>query len=1100
MANKSKFIIKRMDKVRGIDDVVLETEGLTIGRLTGNDLVLNHRAVSRTHAGIKEIDGEFRIFNLSQANGTIVDGQLVDRQATLSDGDIIQIGPFVLTVNYIQKALQIAVEMDLEVIPLDPQSDVSAADQSEGAATMMIKIPGIPAAGTSPARGTRQLSGTALLSKIMPEEDERALDIFWEKRKREAGKIAGQTPLHPRGGQKLGRAQNNWKPTLDLRKPWRKSYFWWGALVVGLLSVGAFAAYENYYSPGPVSDPHYKVFSKDFLLRRNIANDSNASCSTCHGIASLQQKCEQCHTTQPAQVGSQAVGAFSSDVYPAHEREGVSCSECHTEHQGYEKEAGLLNYGLCYNCHNGEYRIRVDGEVGPAGTVLPIPHGGTVGYPVEDGKWTWKPLRAEELKKKRLPETWVSIVPFAPNNQYGATTQAELDSANQFHAIHSLGKMSKMIGAGRGIQCFDCHRGEIPTGGARGGELFRRSPRDECAKCHGVTYGDQTIQTVQANCSTCHRQHNTSEDLVKFVGEIAKDGRQVDEALRSVTGGAGAEGTLATTRILTGVGGASGIRQNKDTIVVNSITFLGGIPWYAWVAMIGIIPIASLFTMFTNTARRKGSLMAATRQVRQATDTEKALTSVLDIEKLKAEGPAYPHPVINKETCIGCHACVDACPHDVLKIVNGKSTVVAIDQCMEDTSCQVECPTNPKSCVVINTTKKIPARKVPQRDPRLETNVPGIYMVGDISGTPLIKNAINEGRRVIDSIEDDFKKNGRVGGADYDVAIVGLGPGGLSATVLAAKEGLSYVAFERDTRAGMIQQTYQAGKFVFYTPADKPVVGGIPLVVDPNKPEGNVKEMMLKGWFDAMMENGVKINEEEPVVEVKNENGIFTVFTEKGKVKEKKAYKVRKVILAVGNRGAPMKLGVTGEDIKFLVQPPPQVAKHCPKCGSSRKGSQLFCVQCGTQLPVKNLPPFEDTKVQYKLSDPRDYVSKKVVVVGAGNSAIEVAIGLTGFERHGDEIRFTSDNDVTLVVRSDFKGDLALGNKMAVYDCIDAGKIKAYFGCAIKEITENEVVIMHARSKEEKARMPNDYIFALIGGEKPTRFLESMGIKIGSEA
>ena len=139
MANKSRFIIKRTDKVRGIDDVVLESDGLTIGRLTGNDLVLNHRSVSRTHAGIKEIEGEFRIFNLSRANGTLVNGQLVERQATLSDGDIIQIGPFVLTVNYLQKALRITVEMDLEVVPLEAQADLTNLDQSESSAATMMK-------------------------------------------------------------------------------------------------------------------------------------------------------------------------------------------------------------------------------------------------------------------------------------------------------------------------------------------------------------------------------------------------------------------------------------------------------------------------------------------------------------------------------------------------------------------------------------------------------------------------------------------------------------------------------------------------------------------------------------------------------------------------------------------------------------------------------------------------------------------------------------------------------------------------------------------------------------------------------------------------
>jgi len=136
-------------------------------------------------------------------------------------------------------------------------------------------------------------------------------------------------------------------------------------------------------------------------------------------------------------------------------------------------------------------------------------------------------------------------------------------------------------------------------------------------------------------------------------------------------------------------------------------------------------------------------------------------------------------------------------------------------------------------------------------------------------------------------------------------------------------------------------------------------------------------------------------------------------------------------------------------------------------------------------------------KVKYKLSDPDDFVDKKCIVVGAGNSAIETAVDLSGFKREGDSITFTRTNEVTLVVRSDFKGDLKLGNKMNVYDCIDAGRIKVLFRTGIKKITENEVVLEDVRSKEEKARVANDYVFALIGGEKPTKFLEGLGIKIG---
>jgi len=146
---------------------------------------------------------------------------------------------------------------------------------------------------------------------------------------------------------------------------------------------------------------------------------------------------------------------------------------------------------------------------------------------------------------------------------------------------------------------------------------------------------------------------------------------------------------------------------------------------------------------------------------------------------------------------------------------------------------------------------------------------------------------------------------------------------------------------------------------------------------------------------------------------------------------------------------------------------------------------------------VRTPGPIDDTKVKYKLSDPDDYVDKKCIVVGAGNSSIEAAVDLAGFKRDGDKVTFTRSNDVTLVVRSDFKGDLKLGNKMNIYDCMDAGKVKVLFRTEIKEITEKEVVLQDVRSKEERARVANDYVFALIGGERPTKFLEGIGIKIG---
>ncbi len=427
----------------------------------------------------------------------------------------------------------------------------------------------------------------------------------------------------------------------------------------------------------------------------------------------------------------------------------------------------------------------------------------------------------------------------------------------------------------------------------------------------------------------------------------------------------------------------------------------------------------------------------------------------------------------------------------MLAIVNGVSVPIAPDQCMEDTSCQVECPTNPKSCIVINTNKVIPARKVPERDPKFKTNVDGIYLIGDVSGVPLIKNAINEGGQVIESIVDDLQREGANSTAEYDVAIIGIGPAGLSAAVLAKQRGLRYVAIEQDKIVATIQQTYPAGKYVFYKPDTVDAKGGIPL-----PGVGDKKENMLQGWFDAMMKNDVVINEEESCKDIKQEGGVFTIATEKGALQERQSYKVRKVIIAIGNRGTPLKLGVAGEDLKIIVQPPPVLAKFCKKCGNARRDTQKFCNQCGEKFTVRSLPPTEDSKVKYRLADPDEYVNKKCIVVGAGNSAIEAAVDLAGLKRDGDKISFTRTNDVSLVIRSDFKGDLKLGNKMNVYDCIDAGRIKVFFRTQIKAISETEVVLMDSKGTE-KARLANDYIFALIGGDRPTKFLEGIGIKIG---
>jgi thioredoxin reductase len=489
---------------------------------------------------------------------------------------------------------------------------------------------------------------------------------------------------------------------------------------------------------------------------------------------------------------------------------------------------------------------------------------------------------------------------------------------------------------------------------------------------------------------------------------------------------------------------------------------VGGLSWGGWTLVCGLLFVLAASFALLDAARARRLLKASAGKSFAAEELNTQLTRE-DLELIKqidVNGPEYPHPVIFPDRCIGCHACVEACPHDVLAIVNGIATVVARDQCMEDTACQVECPVNPKACVVVNTTKKIRSRPAPVRDATFMTNVPGCYIIGDVSGTPLIKNAANEGADVIKHISHELR-NGVAPEpkAEVDVAIIGIGPAGLSAAITARQHQLNCVGIEQDTTLSTIE-AYPKGKYIFFKPDTMPSRGSIAV-----EGAGEQREQILQAWLDTMKSSGVVINEGESCKSVvRAEDGdYFVVQTERGIEKEKVTYRARRVVLALGNRGTPMKLRLPGEEMKV-----------------TRDGRA-------------------EDKVKYKLADPDAYKGKKIIVVGAGNSAIEAAVDLVA-RRQGDRISFRPAdeiNEVTLVIRSDMKNDLKFGNKLQVYQCIDEGKIKVYFGAAIKELRDAEVVLMNARTSEVKATVANDYIFAMIGGDRPTKFLESIGIKIG---
>ena len=188
----------------------------------------------------------------------------------------------------------------------------------------------------------------------------------------------------------------------------------------------------------------------------------------------------------------------------------------------------------------------------------------------------------------------------------------------------------------------------------------------------------------------------------------------------------------------------------------------------------------------------------------------------------------------------------------------------------------------------------------------------------------------------------------------------------------------------------------------------------------------------------------------------------FVIKTEQGGEKTPQTYTARRVIIAIGLRGAPNKLRLPNEDLKFKID------------------------------------GREESKVIYGLSNPQDFWGLRIVVVGGGNVAVEAAVDLVA-TRDGASITPRTPetmNKVTLLVRDYLAPTVKFGNKFQLYQCADDGIIDLRFGVGIKEMRENELVLEDVKTKQVIDTIPNDYVFALIGGERPNRFLESIGITI----
>lgn len=293
--------------------------------------------------------------------------------------------------------------------------------------------------------------------------------------------------------------------------------------------------------------------------------------------------------------------------------------------------------------------------------------------------------------------------------------------------------------------------------------------------------------------------------------------------------------------------------------------------------------------------------------------------------------PASLHPVIDPNKCLGCGACVKACPEgEILGLVQGKALLIEPANCIGHGACQQACPFDAISLVFGTAERGI---DIPNVSDSFETSRNGVYIAGELGGMGLIRNAVTQGVQAVEGMVKTLRSaRSRAHKSDYDLVIVGAGPAGIAAALTAMHHKLKAVVIEQDTFGGTVAH-FPRNKIVMTSPVTLPLVGEV-------KFRETSKEALLEFWRDIIDTHQPDIRYSQQMTGLEGDAGAFTVTTTTS------TYKCSALLLCLGRRGTPRTLDVPGD---------------------------------------------EQNKVIYRLDDPVQHANQHVLVVGGGDSALEAA-------------------------------------------------------------------------------------------------------------